>query len=423
MARTFADETVETSNTTGTGAYNLEGAKGDYLPFSSTFTTGDQPAYGVRNSNNTKWELNRGAAFSAGSPNTLARGVWKSTNGNAPVSWTSDDLPLTVYVPASAEVHEGVVIGWLASARHALLRAGGAWWDYTLGIGTTWIEKLYTGSADIEKGRAHLVSGIFVASPRKFWQDIGAAGKTLDSADIGKVLLFDCTAGARTFTLLAGATSGIGHGFTCWVLGYGGTAGVVLDPDGTEIIDAGSAGANLTVPPNTLTLLSWDGAKSRWRTDLMGTANFPAGTIVQRAYAEYLTNTNLSTVIPGDDTIPQVGEGTEILSAAITPLKTGNRVRVRVKIWGQCADVSQYGIMALFRNGGANAIQAAAGFQSQLIGALTLEYEDSPASVSAQTYSVRVGASVGAVRLNGGTGGRLFGGASRCTMVIEEIQQ
>jgi len=150
MARTFADETVETSNTTGIGAYSLEGAKGDYLPFSSTFTTGDQPAYGVRNSNNTKWELNRGAAFSAGSPNTLARGVWKSTNGNAAVSWTSDDLPLTVYVPASAEVHEGVVTGWRAAARPAWLRNGGIWVKIdhpSAGIDTRYY---YDGVSDIE---------------------------------------------------------------------------------------------------------------------------------------------------------------------------------------------------------------------------------------------------------------------------------
>jgi len=258
MARTFADETVETSNTTGTGTYNLEGAKGDYLPFSSTFTTGDQPAYGVRNNNNTKWELNRGAAFTAGSPDILARGVWKSTNGNAPVSWTSDDLPLTVYVPASAEVHEGVVTGWLATARHALLRAGGAWWDYTLGIGTTWIEKLYTGSADIEKGRAHLVSGIFVASPRRLWVDLGAASKTLDADDIGKVLQFDCTAAERTATLLASATAK--HGYSVDVVAYGSTTnGVTLAPNGSDAIN------QLRIPPGGRWRLEWDGARSAWR--------------------------------------------------------------------------------------------------------------------------------------------------------------
>ena len=102
MARTFAEETVETSNTTGTGSYSLDGAKGDYLPFSSQYSSGDKPAYVVRNNNNTKWEMNRGAVFTPGSPATMARGVWKSTNSNAAVPWTVDDLPLTVYVPASA---------------------------------------------------------------------------------------------------------------------------------------------------------------------------------------------------------------------------------------------------------------------------------------------------------------------------------
>lgn len=255
--RSFAEDTVETSTTTGTVAYTLAGPKGDYFPFEASFVTGDMPVYVVRNYDNTKIEFNRGGVFTEGSPATLARGVWKSTNGDAPVSWTTDDHPLTIYIPGSAELHEGVVTGWLATARHALLRAGAAWWDYTLGIGATWIEKLYTGAADIEKGRAHIFPGIYASSPRKLWEDVGAASLTLDIDDVGKVLCFDCTGGQRTATLLASATAK--HGYCFDVVAYGsGTNGVTLAPNGSDAIN------QLRIPPGGRWTVEWDGAKSKW---------------------------------------------------------------------------------------------------------------------------------------------------------------
>lgn len=267
MARSFAEDTVETSTTTGTGDYTLAGPKGDYFPFEASFVTGDKPVYAVRNDGNTKVEFNRGGVYTEGDPATLTRGVWKSTNGNAPVSWTVDDHPLTIYIPASAELHEGVVTGWAATARHALLRAGAIWSKLT----TDWTSRvplnLYDGTAEREIGVYEGVVGIFAASPRQYWIDKGAANYVMTAADIGRVFEFDCTAAARTYTALAGATTGIGHGFTVFVLGYGSnTNGVVFAPNGSEVVDNGAAGASLTIQPNVLTRLSWDGAKNKWRT-------------------------------------------------------------------------------------------------------------------------------------------------------------
>lgn len=151
--------------------------------------------------------------------------------------------------------------------------------------------------------------------------------------------------------------------------------------------------------------------------------NLPAGTVVGRAYDDYTTHAALVALVPGDDTVPQVGEGTEILSVAITPVRAADRVRVRVAIWGQLASASDYAILSVFRNGGANAIKTVAGLQGNLVNGLELEFEDSPASAAAQTYSVRVGGVIGALYLNGSTSGRLFGGASSCTLVLEDVLQ
>ena len=52
-----------------------------------------------------------------------------------------------------------------------------------------------------------------------------------------------------------------------------------------------------------------------------------AGAVIDSAYAEYTSNTDISSAIPIDDTIPQSGEGVEILTVSITPKSTTNKLR------------------------------------------------------------------------------------------------
>jgi hypothetical protein len=274
MARTFAEETVETSNTTGTGSYSLDGAKGDYLPFSSQYSSGDKPAYVVRNSNNTKWEMNRGAVFTPGSPATLARNVWKSTNSNAAVPWTVDDLPLTVYVPASAEVHEGVVTGWLSAARHALLRAGSAFWTYA-DVAVKWDRYIALGDATQTKvGTLDVVKGLWFDDGRRPWTAVGAASKTIAAADINGIFTQDNSAANRTFTLPAHGTAGIAEGFRVGGLGLtaGGQYGIALTPAAGDGIDGGADGTAKTIPGGVRFDVEWDEAGDTWRVSYLNTA-------------------------------------------------------------------------------------------------------------------------------------------------------
>ncbi|KAF0097809.1 MAG: hypothetical protein FD144_4758 [Rhodospirillaceae bacterium] len=273
MARTFAEETVETSNTTGTGSYTLDGAKGDYLPFEATYGSGDKPAYVVRNKNNTKWEMNRGAAFTPGSPATLARNVWKSTNSNAAVPWTVDDLPLTVYVPASAEVHEGVVTGWLAAARHALLRAGALFWTYA-DAAVRWDRYLALGdSTATHIGHVDVPSGLYFGDGRRPWTAVGAANKIVAAADIGGVFTQDNSAADRVFTLPAHGDAGVGHGFRVGGLGLtaGGQYGIVLTPAAGDGIDGGADGVVKRIPGGVRFDVEWDEAGDTWRVSWLNT--------------------------------------------------------------------------------------------------------------------------------------------------------
>lgn len=146
------------------------------------------------------------------------------------------------------------------------------------------------------------------------------------------------------------------------------------------------------------------------------------GMVIDRAYAEYTTNADLTPAIPGDDTIPQNSEGTQIASVSITPKSTTNRIRLRATIQFSQSS-TQLALAALFENSVANALSATVSNGVSAANAMTmsLEYEKVPGSTSTQTYNLRIGPTSGTMRANGLTSGRLLGGACRATLIVEEI--
>lgn len=157
---------------------------------------------------------------------------------------------------------------------------------------------------------------------------------------------------------------------------------------------------------------------------LQGLIVGPGGAI-QTSYAEYSANSNLTTIIPIDDTIPQNTEGTEILTSAITPKFSSSKILVRFAAQVSGASVVSI-VAALFRDAAASALasnfvtQDAANFARPL----SLTYLDSPSTTSGLTYRIRVGpGSAGTIRLNGSTLQRFLGGTIRATLTLQEIKQ
>lgn len=165
--------------------------------------------------------------------------------------------------------------------------------------------------------------------------------------------------------------------------------------------------------------------------DAITNAQMPAGSVVDSAVASYSANANLSTQIPRDDTIPQVSEGTQILSLTITPKSSTNKLRCRFR--GQVSKSSAGNVTsAIFASGtgisGTPADARAADFvtiDTADYGRQTgAEFEFVPATTNTVTISVRVGpdSTGGNVRLNGTTVTRIFGGVGAATLVVEEIK-
>ena len=97
----IADRVQETTNTTGTGTINLDGASAGYQAFSAAFVTGDLVPYVI--TNDTDWEVGIGT-LTTGTPWTLARTtIIKSSNAGSAISVSAGSKVFcdlnSVYIP------------------------------------------------------------------------------------------------------------------------------------------------------------------------------------------------------------------------------------------------------------------------------------------------------------------------------------
>ena len=149
------------------------------------------------------------------------------------------------------------------------------------------------------------------------------------------------------------------------------------------------------------------------------------GGIIQTVAATPYTATDALAVIPADDTIPQITEGTQILTLTITPRSSLSKIRLTFSGFGSINSTAHLSA-ALFRVGLSDALQTTgatiAGVSYHAV--LALDWMDNPGVITAVTYTVRAGPASGTAHMNGGSGiGRYFGGSAACTLVAQEIKQ
>jgi hypothetical protein len=129
-----------------------------------------------------------------------------------------------------------------------------------------------------------------------------------------------------------------------------------------------------------------------------------------------------NTVIPFDNSLPQVGEGTQLISQAFTPTSATNLIRITLSCFAASDTPGGAVTLALFSSAGADALQAVAMIpEGNGNGAgLTLDYIVSATSTAARTYSVRFGPSSGNAYINR-AGGSVYSTAARSYLTIEEF--
>lgn len=155
----------------------------------------------------------------------------------------------------------------------------------------------------------------------------------------------------------------------------------------------------------------------------------PAGSVLQTLVVEEATNFILAgspsnLIIPQDDSIPQIGEGTAVVNLSIT-IQAGSKILIDWSWQGSPTSDSTMA-WAFFENSNANAIYAS---QASETGGRSRSsssfYLWAPAGGAGGTFNiqVRMGPSTNVTwRLNGSTSGRTYGGASKCTLKLQEIK-
>lgn len=178
-------------------------------------------------------------------------------------------------------------------------------------------------------------------------------------------------------------------------------------------------------PNDTLKFLRGDGT---WAAPTVANAdtldNLHAGQIVNVVHASTSSLRSTTNILPQDDTIPQISEGAQALSASITPQNANNRLIIRAIL--QVDGATSYHIVgALFQNSTANALKAAATYSpsGDHLQPLILEHSMLAGATSSQTFSVRFGPGDSGTAYVNGVSTRLFGGVSASSLTIIEVTE
>lgn len=132
-----------------------------------------------------------------------------------------------------------------------------------------------------------------------------------------------------------------------------------------------------------------------------------------------------STAIPYDNTIPQITEGTEVMTCAITPKSASSKLVVEVTVIG-APSTSSYPAVALFEASidAANALAVATGGHgnSESLRTITFSHVLNSPGTSALTFRVRAGCDTGGTfYFNGDINNPYYGGKLASSVTITEI--
>lgn len=135
-----------------------------------------------------------------------------------------------------------------------------------------------------------------------------------------------------------------------------------------------------------------------------------------------------STVIPFDDSIPQITEGEQVVGVTFTPQLDTSMVEVSYAVMGSVSK-GMYVASAVFQDNASNALTGSLGL-AMATGpnqkfCIQGTFQISAATATARTYNLRVGPSqTGTVYVNGdSSGNRLFGGACTAVITAREVFQ
>lgn len=148
-----------------------------------------------------------------------------------------------------------------------------------------------------------------------------------------------------------------------------------------------------------------------------------SGFVIQETVAGASAASTLTANIPNDDTIPQITEGTEVITCSFTPKDTGSTLIVEALVFGSNSTVANLKA-ALFRDATADAITATGTVCDNAGGIYPMRIlaTVSAGSTAATIFRVRVGTDGGTYTFNGVGGSRLYGAINKSWVKITEVK-
>lgn len=131
-----------------------------------------------------------------------------------------------------------------------------------------------------------------------------------------------------------------------------------------------------------------------------------------------------STVILQDDNIPQITNGDEFMTLAITPKSTTNKLKIEVLFHGSNS-AGGVKTLALFQDTTPGALATSVddnGTQNNNLDQVALTHFMTAGTVISTTFRVRAGGTSGTITFNGESGSRLYGGNLVSSITITEIK-
>ena len=159
-------------------------------------------------------------------------------------------------------------------------------------------------------------------------------------------------------------------------------------------------------------------------TNQFADANMSAGSVVQVVSFQTGEVATGTTTVPLDDTIPQITEGTEFMTLAITPTSATNKLRIEVLFLGVYPTDAVVTLM-LFQDSTANALACndiwSMGTSTRNF-SMYLSHFMTAGTTSATTFKIRAGGdNAGTLTFNGRGGARQYGGTLASSITITEI--
>ena len=150
------------------------------------------------------------------------------------------------------------------------------------------------------------------------------------------------------------------------------------------------------------------------------------GTVVQVVNTQTGAVATGSTAMPMDDSIPQITEGTEFMTLAITPKSATNKLKIDVIGYFTNSNNNQT-VAALFQDSTAGALAAGFGNLDNGDGTplrpIIFTHYMVAGTTSATTFRVRAGFnSTGGITFNGISSGRMLGGVCASSITITEVK-